>query len=66
MENARSYMKQYADELGIAPSTVSHHLKELRQAGLIQMARRGRQVACWVEKDVLEELSTFFNLDKKE
>jgi ArsR family transcriptional regulator len=27
-------------DLGLAASTVSHHLKELRQAGLVQVERR--------------------------
>lgn len=50
-----------ADGLGLAPSTVSHHLKELRQAGLISMTRRGRTVECAISPDALGELSTLFN-----
>jgi ArsR family transcriptional regulator len=46
--------------LGIAPSTVSHHLKELRQAGLIRMGRRGQFTECWVEPEVLDSLASFF------
>ena len=46
--------------LDIAASTVSHHLKELRRAGLIHMERRGRKVECWVDAEVLERLSAFF------
>jgi ArsR family transcriptional regulator len=46
--------------LGIAPSTLSHHLKELSQAGLVQTRRCGKQVECWVEPDVLNELAVFF------
>ncbi|MGI9613844.1 MAG: ArsR/SmtB family transcription factor [Acidimicrobiales bacterium] len=49
-----------ADGLGIAPSTVSHHLKELRQAGLISMTRHGRTVECVVSTDALRALSTLF------
>ena len=49
-----------ADGLGIAPSTVSHHLKELRQAGLISMTRYGRTVGCAVNSEALEELSALF------
>jgi len=45
---------------GIAPSTLSHHLKELNRAGLVQMERRGRTVQCWVDPAVLDELSLFF------
>jgi ArsR family transcriptional regulator len=47
-------------EVGIVPSTVSHHLKELRGAGLIRMERRGQKVECWVSPDVLKDLSAFF------
>lgn len=47
-------------ELDIAPSTVSHHIKALRSAGLIQTARRGKRVECWVEPDTLRQLAHFF------
>ena len=49
-----------AQELDIAPSTVSHHLKELTHAGLIATERCGREIRCWVEPDVLRELGGFF------
>ena len=47
-------------DLGIAASTVSHHLKELNRAGLIHMARSGQTVECWVEPETLDGLSGFF------
>lgn len=47
-------------DLGIAPSTVSHHIKELQRAGLIRMQRRGQRVTCWVDPITLEGLSEFF------
>jgi len=47
--------------LDIAPSTLSHHLKELNRVGLVQMERRGKNVDCWVDPTVLEELKTFFS-----
>ncbi len=47
-------------DLGIAPSTVSHHIKELRQAGLIHVERRGQKVECWIEPSTLDSLSGFF------
>lgn len=46
--------------LDIAPSTVSHHLKELRQAGLIHMERRGKTMECWVDPFALAALADFF------
>lgn len=47
-------------ELDIAPSTFSHHLKELVEAGLVHRERRGRTILCWVEPAVLEQLAAFF------
>ena len=47
-------------DLGIAPSTISHHIKELYQAGLIKTKRRGQTVECWVDPETLDSLATFF------
>lgn len=46
--------------LEIAPSTLSHHIKELARAGLVRTTRRGKSVECWIEPAVVEELSSFF------
>ncbi len=43
----------------VAPSTVSHHLKELRTVGLIDMDRRGRWVYVTVNQNALNELREF-------
>ena len=48
-------------DLGIAPSTVSHHLKELARAGLINMTRRGQTTECRVDPDVVKAVADFFN-----
>ena len=47
-------------DLDIVPSTVSHHIKELRRAGLIKTNRRGQNIECWVDPGILEELKMFF------
>lgn len=51
---------ELGDGLDIAPSTLSHHLKELNRAGLVNMERRGKNIECWVEPDVLNSLAAFF------
>jgi len=45
--------------LGLAPSTISHHVKELRQAGLITVERRGRELHCCVDEKTVEEAITY-------
>lgn len=60
LEAESTCVGEIVNDLGIAPSTVSHHLKELRQAGLIHMARNGQQMECWVEPETLKRLSGFF------
>ena len=47
-------------DLGIVLSTVSHHIKELHQAGLIRMQRRGQNIDCWVDSETVRSLARFF------
>jgi len=62
--DAEFAIKHSVSELGetltIAPSTLSHHLKELNRSGLIQMRRDGKNVKCWVEPETLKSLTAFF------
>ena len=48
-------------DLDIVPSTISHHLKELRQAGLIKMERRGQKMECWIDPQTITTMGTFFS-----
>ena len=43
------------------PSSLSFHLKELRNAGLIQMEKRGKNVLCSVNRDAQTELAKYFS-----
>lgn len=60
-EAVRFCVGELGEGLNIAPSTLSHHLKELNRAGLVNMQRRGKNIECWVEPKVLTELAAFFN-----
>ena len=53
-----------AKDLDIVPSTVSHHIRELRQAGLIKMKRSGQKIECWVDPEALKNLEGFFQVNR--
>ena len=46
--------------LSIGAPTVSHHIKELVNAGLISTERRGKFVHCSVNNDIVGKLQTYF------
>lgn len=60
-EAARLSVGALGAELDIASSTLSHHLKELNRAGLVQMQRSGKNVMCWVEPEILQAMAAFFS-----
>ncbi len=60
-ERMRACVGQLGQDLGIAPSTTSHHVKELHRAGLIQMQRRGQNIDCWVDSEAIDKLEKFFS-----
>ena len=40
--------------LDISPATLSHHMKELKTAGLVQEVRKGKFVSYFPQREVLE------------
>lgn len=51
---------QIADASTLARTTVSHHLKILRQANVLLSEKKGKEVWFWINKPLLEQ--TFGNV----
>lgn len=52
-------ISRIASRFDLSLSTVSHHIKELRGAGLIRCERRGQSIFCSAEPDILAEVEQF-------
>lgn len=57
---AENCQQEFATMLGLAPSTVSHHFKELRNAGLLTVWREGKAIRVQVNQEVLAEVRNLF------
>jgi len=57
------------DELGLAQATISQHLKELKNLGIIQGTIEGKSVCYCIEekkwREIREQLNRFFDQDVK-
>lgn len=53
-------VSELAEAAGLAMSTISYHLKELRRAGLIQTHRRGKHIYCSINVETAAQLAQFF------
>lgn len=62
LENAASCcVGELGSQLAVAPSTLSHHIKELQYAELINTHRNGKNIECSVNTAMLAALREFFN-----
>jgi ArsR family transcriptional regulator len=50
-------LSELRKDLTIVPSTLSHHIKELRRSGLIRVERRGKTMECWVDRETVLALA---------
>ena len=53
-------VSEITDRIGLAISTTSYHLKELKRAGLVQTSKRGKLVYVELNFNRFRELSEFF------
>ncbi len=56
------FICQLMDKLRIGAPTISHHLKELTDAGLITTEKQGKFLTAHINKDILDELNNEFNI----
>lgn len=57
----RQCVGELGQDLEIDASTVSHHLKELRRAGLIRVERRGKHIVGWVDRETVEAVANLLS-----
>ncbi len=60
-EEAGNTVSEIASQFDLSLSTVSHHVKELKTAGLIQCKKRSQWVYCEPNQTVLEQASEFLS-----
>ena len=59
------FLHTIMQRLKITAPTVSHHLKELVNAGLITTELKGKFLTCTIDTGALEELEAFFARGKE-
>lgn len=55
------FLSSLCENLNIGAPTISHHLKELVNAGLIETEREGKFTTCTLNREVLVELKDLFS-----
>lgn len=60
LDEVENCQQEFAKKLGLAPSTISHHFKELRQAGLLRMRREGKNLIVWVDTEAINSIRDLF------
>ena len=60
VDQVENCQQVFAKNLGLAPSTISHHFKELRLAGLLRIKRDGKNVLVSVNQEAIESMRNLF------
>ena len=59
-EGTAACISDAGDGLQIAPSTLSHHIKALKNANLLILERSGQKSVCTINQKILKQLQCFF------
>jgi len=63
-ECTECFITDIMDTLSIGAPTVSHHMKELTNAGLVITERKGKFLTARINDELIKELSDIFSSDK--
>ncbi len=63
-ECAECFITDIMDTLSIGAPTVSHHMKELTNAGLVITERKGKFLTARINDELIKELAEIFSSDK--
>jgi DNA-binding transcriptional ArsR family regulator len=60
-DEVQNGISQIASSFDLSLSTVSHHIRELRMAGLLRCERHGQTIRCSIDPEVLAEVARFLD-----
>lgn len=63
--NSECFVTDIISCLNIGAPTISHHIKELVNAGLISTEKKGKFLICRVNEELIEEVSQLLSLKHK-
>ena len=55
------FLASIINNLRIGAPSISHHLRELESAGLIETSKEGKQLVCSIRPEAMTDLALFFS-----